>query len=599
MIHSQSTMKIERKITMSTVKKQNIKIIKIFLEKKVLLYELVNIFLGIIISMIAPFISVCYKKIIDYIAVSNDISIIYNVIFNYIIIQTLLEIIENISLYIDTKKDLELNHFFSCQINKKISRMRLEYFENTRVFDLINRISQYGSNNIFDFFEYLSAFISPVVSIVMYSLIVSDINAFFPLLLIGSSVPNLYYQIKLNRNRYETVKKDTKKKRLIQNFVDVLSNREFAKEVRLFHLIDYISNKIELLRIDVYQNNRKNEVQRIKKSCILQVMQNISMIVCLMYTTNLIFQGRTSIGSFILIYNGLKSVTQNIDIFANNLKNIDDFYLYVKDLFDFMSIEENPCDDIKKLKEIKDIELKNVSFKYPNSEVRAIKGISVHFHMGEKIAIVGDNGSGKSTLINLLLGVFSPSDGQILINGQKLQDVLQQYLSLTVCLLQNFVKYQFSAEDNIIIGNGGVQDKTIKNDETLAGIIKQLPYGKMTMLGQLDEDGIDLSGGEWQQIALLRTFYKKIFDLVILDEPFSNIDPIKSEEILNKIFSDVIDKLFILITHNMGHAKKCDRIIVLKEGEIIEEGSHKMLMEKKGHYYELYQSQEKRYSGLV
>lgn len=510
-----------------------------------------------------------------------------------------MEIIENISLHIDAKKDLELNQFFAHQINKKISRIRLEYFENTKVFDLINRISQYGTNNIFDFFEYLSAFISPVVSIVTYSFIVSDINAFLPLLLIGSSLPNLYYQIKLNRNIYKIAKEDTKKKRLIEHFVDVLSNREYAKEVRLFHLVDFISNKIRLLRIEVYQNNKNHEIERIKKSCIVQIMQNISMIVCLIYTTTLIFQGKTNIGSFVLVYNGLKSVTQNIDIFVNTLKNIDGFCLYIKDLFEFLSIEENPCNDTTKLEKIKDIELRNVSFKYPNSEEKAIKEISEHFYSGEKIAIVGDNGSGKSTLINLLLGVFRPNNGDILINGHKLQDVLQQYLNLTVCLLQNYVKYQFSAEDNIIIGNGGMQDKTIKNNEALYEIVKRLPRGKMTILGQLDENGIDLSGGEWQQIALLRTFYKKIFDLVILDEPFSNVDPIKSEEILNKIFNDVADKLFIIITHNMGHAKKCDRIIVLKEGKIIEEGTHKILMEKKGHYYELYQSQEERYSESV
>lgn len=597
MKHSQSTMKIKR--TMKSIKKENIKKIKIFLGKKVLFYESLNIFLGIVVSVLSPFISVCYKKIIDYITVSSETGIVYKVILNYVIIQALLEIIENISLHIDAKKDLELNQFFAHQINKKISRIRLEYFENTKVFDLINRISQYGTNNIFDFFEYLSAFISPVVSIVTYSFIVSDINAFLPLLLIGSSLPNLYYQIKLNRNIYKIAKEDTKKKRLIEHFVDVLSNREYAKEVRLFHLVDFISNKIRLLRIEVYQNNKNHEIERIKKSCIVQIMQNISMIVCLIYTTTLIFQGKTNIGSFVLVYNGLKSVTQNIDIFVNTLKNIDGFCLYIKDLFELLSIEENPCNDTTKLEKIKDIELRNVSFKYPNSEEKAIKEISEHFYSGEKIAIVGDNGSGKSTLINLLLGVFRPNNGDILINGHKLQDVLQQYLNLTVCLLQNYVKYQFSAEDNIIIGNGGMQDKTIKNNEALYEIVKRLPRGKMTILGQLDENGIDLSGGEWQQIALLRTFYKKIFDLVILDEPFSNVDPIKSEEILNKIFNDVADKLFIIITHNMGHAKKCDRIIVLKEGKIIEEGTHKILMEKKGHYYELYQSQEERYSESV
>lgn len=233
MKHSQSTMKIKR--TMKSIKKENIKKIKIFLGKKVLFYESLNIFLGIVVSVLSPFISVCYKKIIDYITVSSETGIVYKVILNYVIIQALLEIIENISLHIDAKKDLELNQFFAHQINKKISRIRLEYFENTKVFDLINRISQYGTNNIFDFFEYLSAFISPVVSIVTYSFIVSDINAFLPLLLIGSSLPNLYYQIKLNRNIYKIAKEDTKKKRLIEHFVDVLSNREYAKEVRLFH----------------------------------------------------------------------------------------------------------------------------------------------------------------------------------------------------------------------------------------------------------------------------------------------------------------------------------------------------------------------------
>lgn len=311
MKHNQSTMKIKR--TMKSIKKENIKKIKIFLGKKVLFYESLNIFLGIVVSVLSPFISVCYKKIIDYITVSSETGIVYKVILNYVIIQALLEIIENISLHIDAKKDLELNQFFAHQINKKISRIRLEYFENTKVFDLINRISQYGTNNIFDFFEYLSAFISPVVSIVTYSFIVSDINAFLPLLLIGSSLPNLYYQIKLNRNIYKIAKEDTKKKRLIEHFVDVLSNREYAKEVRLFHLVDFISNKIRLLRIEVYQNNKNHEIERIKKSCIVQIMQNISMIVCLIYTTTLIFQGKTNIGSFVLVYNGLKSVTQNID----------------------------------------------------------------------------------------------------------------------------------------------------------------------------------------------------------------------------------------------------------------------------------------------
>lgn len=587
-------MKIKN-IKISILKKQNLKVLKTFIEKKLLLYELLSIFLSIIAALIAPFISVCYKKIIDYIAQNNGTNKIYNVIFCYIVIQIFLEIIENISLYIDTKKDLELNEFFGCQINKKINKLSLEYFENTRVFDLLNRISQ-SSNNIFDFFDYLSAFISPVVSITTYSFIVSQINVTFPILLIGSSLPNLYYQIKLNRNSYEIKKKDTRKKRLIQNFVDVLTTREFAKEVRLFHLVDYISNKINLLRIDIYQNIQKDELRRTKKNCLLQIIQNISMVVCLVYTANLIFQGKTSIGNFVLIYNGLKSVALNIDTFANNLKNMDNFYLYFKDLLDFMSIEETPYEDIKKLEEINDIELKNIFFNYPNSEIRVINGISAHLYKGENIAIVGDNGSGKSTLINLLIGVFSPSNGQILINGHNLQDVLQQYLSLTVCLLQNFVKYQFSAEDNIIIGNGGIQNNAIKKDDILTTIIKQLPNGKMTMFGQLDEGGIDLSGGEWQQIALLRTFYKQNFDLVILDEPFSNVDPIKSDEILNIIFNNVIDKLFILITHNMGHARKCDKIIVLKEGEIVEEGSHKMLMEQKGYYYELYRSQEEQYS---
>ena len=130
MKHSQSTMKIKR--TMKSIKKENIKKIKIFLGKKVLFYESLNIFLGIVVSVLSPFISVCYKKIIDYITVSSETGIVYKVILNYVIIQALLEIIENISLHIDAKKDLELNQFFAHQINKKISRIRLEYFENTK-----------------------------------------------------------------------------------------------------------------------------------------------------------------------------------------------------------------------------------------------------------------------------------------------------------------------------------------------------------------------------------------------------------------------------------------------------------------------------------
>ena len=135
-----------------------------------------------------------------------------------------------------------------------------------------------------------------------------------------------------------------------------------------------------------------------------------------------------------------------------------------------------------------------------------------------------------------MLGVFSTKQWRIfLINGHKIARCITTIFESYCLFITKLCKVSnFSAEDNIIIGNGGMQDKTIKNNEALYEIVKRLPRGKMTILGQLDENGIDLSGGEWQQIALLRTFYKKIFDLVILDEPFSNVDPIKSEEILNK-----------------------------------------------------------------
>ena len=215
----------------------------------------------------------------------------------------------------------------------------------------------------------------------------------------------------------------------------------------------------------------------------------------------------------------------------------------------------------------------------------------------EKVALVGSNGSGKTTIVNLLMGFYRAEEGEIYVGDKLIESIINQFRSLVSCVFQNYNRYFLSVKDNILAGNAG-EENTESNIKkfNIYNFINKMENKEKTILGQIYEGGKELSGGEWQKVALLRGLYKKNIKMMILDEPTASLDPITENSIYEE-FSKICDKkTLLLISHRLSAVKLCDKIIVLDKGTVVEEGSHRDLIEKKGKYYEMYQSQKNIYN---
>jgi ATP-binding cassette subfamily B protein len=245
---------------------------------------------------------------------------------------------------------------------------------------------------------------------------------------------------------------------------------------------------------------------------------------------------------------------------------------------------------------IASIHFKNIFFKYPNTDRFVLKDINLEVQKGQVIALVGENGSGKTTLIKLLCRLYDASEGDILINNTHIKQLdIAEWRHRVSVIFQDFKEYHFTVKDNIRINELGMDADMprIENAATMTSadkFITQMPNSYETMLGKEFRNGTELSGGQWQKIALSRAFYKDA-EVIILDEPTSAIDPLAEYEIFMQLRGMAKDKILILITHRLYNLKMADCIFVMNNGEIIEQGHHEKLMAIKGKYYQMFEKQ--------
>ena len=244
------------------------------------------------------------------------------------------------------------------------------------------------------------------------------------------------------------------------------------------------------------------------------------------------------------------------------------------------------------------IEFKNATFHYPNTEYKVFDNLNLKIESGDKVAIVGENGAGKSTLIKLLMRFYLLDSGEILINGVDIRDIkINSLYSQVATLFQDFNHYAMSATDNIAISGIGVDQNAVEKSAKLSGahnLIQKLPKKYKTYLDMSFKDGVDLSGGQWQRIALARAFYRNA-NMIILDEPTSAIDAKAEYEIFNNIFEKHDGKTAIIVSHRFSTVRKADHIVVIDEGKIVESGTHSELVQHNSKYAEMFNKQAEGY----
>jgi ATP-binding cassette, subfamily B, bacterial len=296
---------------------------------------------------------------------------------------------------------------------------------------------------------------------------------------------------------------------------------------------------------------------------------------------------------------------QGQSTFSAALTSIGGMYednLYLANLYEFLE-QPMPQSQGKITEGIinEGIRFENVSFSYPGSQQPVLKDISLHLPLGKKLAIVGENGSGKTTLIKLLTKLYTPTSGRILLDGVDLNDwdidVLRRRIGV---IFQNFVQYQFTVGENVGVGdvehlNDRQEWETAANKGMAAPFIDVLPAGFDTQLGKWFKGGQELSGGQWQKIALSRAFMRSDADILILDEPTAAMDAEAEMTIFNHFRSLTQDRMVVLISHRFSTVRMADTIVVMANGQIIEQGSHEQLLTARGRYAHLFSLQAAGY----
>ncbi len=506
-----------------------------------------------------------------------------------------------------SKLILNIKEKFRYEITKKRACLEYRHIEDPDTWDLVLRVSKDPENIISEGYGTILTFLGIILKVGGIVLVVSVYVWWIGLFIIAFSVPIIMTSIKSGKKIYSVDKENSKYVRKYNYLADILNSRDSIEERTLFRYTDRFNEMYEQnYDIALKKKVKTARMQMAKRKGSSMMLHVIAFFIAVSLIPSTV-DGVITIGMFISIF---KSISQLGSVFGWPLSHCSyDLAIkmeYFKDLTNFVGLEEvdnvlnAPCKDIPS--EV-NVEFKNVSFKYPKTDKLILDNLSFKIENGKHYAFVGSNGAGKTTITKLITGLYDNYQGEILINGRELKEYKQDELNTCFSVLfQDFAKYEMSFEDNVYIGNINERNREKFEEVTklmsLGKVIDKLPNKEKTTLGKIKADGQDLSGGQWQRVAMARSLYDDS-PFRILDEPTASLDPI-SESLLYEDFEKMSSgKTTVFISHRLGSTKLADTIFVIDKGTVIESGSHDYLVQQDSLYKEMYESQKEWYSESV
>ena len=521
----------------------------------------------------------------------KDIKFTLIIIVCYILFQYIGEMIENIQNFIGIKFVYSINQAMLKKMNAKLVKIKIEEYEKTEVYDLIlrikNKIEELPLSGAGSVLGLLFSFINVFTYIIM----VGTIKWYYAVIILGLSIPYILVILKQGKREYDSETQNSKDKRK-ENYINkLLTSRDAAKEIRFYHLLNYLGDKAQMIRIKIYNITRNNMQIALRESLLSNFLRNTALIFCIVISCcEQIKLGVNRAGDILFIITAVQGITSGIVTIVSDIDILQKFSYFLNDWTIFEKLEDEICGE----KVINDytIKFEHVSFRYPNSEDMVLNDVNFVIPEGKKVAIVGENGSGKSTLISLVLGLYEPTSGSIYIGNKNLREVIGSFRNKAVCVFQNFVKYQMSLKDNLLAGNFGQVNLGYDNEYRQRNIFgEKMENLQNIILGQIDDNGKEISGGEWQKMAILRGLYRDDSRVLIMDEPTSNIDPEIESKLYEKFEKIHKDKTLLVVSHKISLAKLCDSVLVFDKGRIVESGTHESLINENGLYARMYKEQ--------
>lgn len=495
----------------------------------------------------------------------------------------------------------KLRTTFAIDIIEKRAKLEFEYIEDKETWDLLKRVSDQPEVKVREFFETVIQFLRLLFRIASIVLILTTYIWWEGLLLVIVSIPLIWLSLKSGKATYEAKQEVTECDRRCEYLTDVVLGRDAAQERTLFEFGEFIDQKWEEqydASADMTLKAYRTWYTKLEMGSIFTAITLAIAIVALLLPT---IKGIITVGMFMSLTNSCISLIESMSWeFREYIDKLTELVNYIKEVKKVALLRER-ADAIKEKNTqtlFNSIEFVDVSFSYPNSEKRVLDHISFKMEAGVHYAIVGKNGEGKSTIIKLLSGLYSDYSGKILINGKELREYgLSDLKGMFSIVYQDFGKYAISMRDNLKLADAGISEKNIMKilqRFDLESAVNKLSDGIDTPLGRIQSAGMDLSGGEWQRLALSRA-YANNAPVYLLDEPTAALDPISESQVYQDFQKASDNKTTILISHRLGSVKLADQILVLDHGRIVESGSHEKLLENQQLYFEMYESQRSWY----
>lgn len=520
----------------------------------------------------------------------------------------LILVVNNISSAINRIAGEKVVMQVKSQIMEKSKEVDLASFDNPAFYEKMENANREAGHRPLNILTQTFGVVSSVIELVSFLIVLLSAPglSWITFVVILVSVPSAVVNFVYRKKNFKYMRFSSKERRQMNYFSNVLVDKDLVKEIRLYDLADTFIDRFFVAFKSYYKGMRKLIVSESIWHILFSVITGVSNLLFYVIIAKQVFTGQIQIGDYTLYTGAIASVATCISTLISATGTIYEGTLFIDNLIAFMKEKQNiaplslPGGEVTQNAE-HTIEFVDVSFRYPGTKRDVLKNISFTIHPGETLALVGLNGAGKTTLIKLLTRLYDPTAGQILLDGKDLRSYdLKSLYSTFGIIFQDFGKYAVSVKENICLGDihrEGTDEEVVSaaKQSTASDYIEKLPDGYNTpLMRYFENNGLELSIGQWQKLAIARAFYADS-DIIILDEPTASLDPMAEQEIFNQFDRLRNNKTTVFVSHRLSSATIADQILVIENGCLIEKGSHTALMAQGGKYAELFTTQSKRY----
>jgi ATP-binding cassette subfamily B protein len=484
------------------------------------------------------------------------------------------------------------------------SRLDLGFFEDAKSYDMLQQAQKEASSRPVQMVSGAFGLVRTAITFVSMLGLLVHLQWILALLALLSPVPAFISSSRYGYWGYQMMRRQSPMRRRMMYLSDLLTTDTYNKEISVFTLADFFTGRFRILADGFYEESRGLVVRRYLAGFAWGSLTTIVSSGTYLYVALLAVHGKVTLGDLTLYTGAATSVQSNFQNLLGSLSSMYENNLYLATLFDLLAVRprvqrpEHPVPIRRPFQE--GIEFRNVTYRYKGAEEPALRDISFTIRPGETVAVVGRNGAGKTTLVKLIARLYDPESGQVLIDGHDAQEYDPDELRSQVgVIFQDYVTYHLSARENIGVGRlDRLEDMAAIRDAADRGgatpVIEKLPEGYDALLGRWFDQGHQLSGGEWQKVALSRAFMREA-QILILDEPTSALDAKAEYELFARMRELTKGRTAIFISHRFSTVRIADRILVIEHGQLVEQGSHDELMALGGRYAELFTLQAAAY----